>query len=103
MARAPHDARVREQLAAGFQRTWPAIATLFELGDDQAGHDAAGLALAQFYGLLLQVLLDPALAVDGKRLDRAQRRMLRQSVKFVPAALIRPSPQADQHQRGGHK
>ena len=53
------------------------IAELFGLGADQAGHDAAGLALAQFYGLLLQLSLDPTLAVDGPRLDDANRRMLR--------------------------
>ncbi|MGV0815629.1 TetR/AcrR family transcriptional regulator [Mycolicibacterium boenickei] len=77
VARAPHDPRVRAQLAAGFHRTRPVIAELFGLGDDQAGHDAAGLALAQFYGLLLQLSLDPTLAVDGPRLDDANRRMLR--------------------------
>ena len=77
LAKAPHDARVREQLAAGFHRTRPRISALFDLGDDQAGHDAAGLALAQFYGLLLQALLDPALAIDGNRLARAHQRMLR--------------------------
>jgi AcrR family transcriptional regulator len=77
LAKAPHDARVREQLAAGFHRTRPRVSVLLELGDDQAGHDAAGLALAQFYGLLLQVLLDPALGIDGNRLERAQQRMLR--------------------------
>lgn len=76
LAKAPHDARVREQLAAGFHRTRPRITALFDLGDDQAGHDAAGLVLAQFYGLLLQTLLDPTLAIDGNRLARAHQRML---------------------------
>jgi len=77
MAKAPHDARVREQLAAGFRKTRPAVASLFELGQDQTGLDAAGLALAQFYGLLLQTLLDPALAIDGDRLQHAQQRLSR--------------------------
>lgn len=77
VAKAPHDARVREQLAEGFRKTRPAVAALLELGKDQAGLDAAGLALAQFYGLLLQTLLDPALAVDGDRLQQAQRRLSR--------------------------
>jgi hypothetical protein len=48
---------------------------LFELGGDQAGRDAAGLALAQFYGLLMQTLLDPALAIDGDRMQDAQQRL----------------------------
>jgi AcrR family transcriptional regulator len=75
LAKAPHDPVVREQLAAGFRKTRPAVAALFELGGDQAGLDAAGLALAQFYGLLLQTLLDPALAIDGDRLQHAQQRL----------------------------
>jgi AcrR family transcriptional regulator len=75
LAKAPHDARVREELAAGFRKTRPALAALFELGGDQAGLDAAGLALAQFYGLLLQTLLDPALAIDGDRMQHAQQRL----------------------------
>jgi hypothetical protein len=33
--------------------------------------------LAQFYGLLFQVLLDPELAIDGERLQRAEARRLR--------------------------
>jgi len=75
LAKAPHDSRVREQLAAGFHRTRSSVAALFELGHDQAGIDAAGVALAQFYGLLLQVLLDPLLAIDGERLESAQQRL----------------------------
>jgi AcrR family transcriptional regulator len=76
LARAQHDARVREQLAAGFHKTRSAIASLLDLGDDQAGGDAGGLVLALFYGLLLQVELDPALSIEGKRMERAQRRLL---------------------------
>ena len=74
VAKAPHDARVRERLAEGFRKTRPAVADLLDLGQDGAGLDAAGLALAQFYGLLLQALLDPALAIDGDRLQQAQLR-----------------------------
>ncbi|MGH3677591.1 MAG: TetR/AcrR family transcriptional regulator [Mycobacterium sp.] len=77
VAKAPHDALVREQLAEGFRKTRPAVAALLELGKDQAALDAAGLALAQFYGLLLQTLLDPALAIDGDRLQQAQQRLSR--------------------------
>jgi len=77
VAKAPHDALVREQLAAGFRKTRPAVAALLELGDDEIGLDAAGLALAQFYGLLLQTLLDPALAIDGERFQQAQQRLSR--------------------------
>jgi AcrR family transcriptional regulator len=76
LAKAPHDAVVREQLAAGFRRTRPAVAELFELGSDPAGRDAAGLALAMFYGQMIQVQFDPELAIAGKRFDRAFRRLL---------------------------
>jgi AcrR family transcriptional regulator len=74
LARAQHDSRIRELLAAGFHRSRPAVASLLGLGADQAGKDAAGLVLALFDGLLFQVLLDPALAIDGVRMERAQAR-----------------------------
>ena len=74
VGKAPHDARVRERLAEGFRKARRAVADLLDLGQDGAGLDAAGLALAQFYGLLLQALLDPALAIDGDRLQQAQQR-----------------------------
>jgi AcrR family transcriptional regulator len=77
IAKAPHDPRVRERLAAGIRRTRPAVARLLDLGDDEAGIDAGALVLALFDGMLLQVMLDPALTIDGKRFDRAQRRLLR--------------------------
>jgi hypothetical protein len=35
------------------------------------------LVLALFNGLLFQMLLDPALAIEGDRMQRAQRRLLR--------------------------
>ena len=76
LAMAPYDPLVREQLAAGFRRTRPAVAALFELGSDQAGRDAAGLALAMFHGLMIQVQLDSGLAIAGKSFDRAFRRLL---------------------------
>lgn len=75
LARAQHDTRVRELLAAGFDRTRPNVAALLGLGTDPVGRDAAGLVLALFYGLLFQVLLDPALAIDGERMVRAQARL----------------------------
>lgn len=77
LAKAQHDDRIRELLADGFRRARPNVANLLGLGADRAGHDAAGLVLAQFHGMLLQVLLDPALAVDGQRFVRAQARLLR--------------------------
>jgi hypothetical protein len=77
LAKAQHDPRVRETLAGGFRRTRPNVAALLNLGDDQAGQDAAGLVLAQFNGLLFQVLLDPGLAIEGERMQRAQARLLR--------------------------
>jgi AcrR family transcriptional regulator len=77
LAKAQHDPRIREMLAEGFHRTRPNVAFLLGLGGDEAGRDAAGLVLAQFNGLLFQVLLDPALAIDGDRMERAQARLLR--------------------------
>jgi AcrR family transcriptional regulator len=75
LAMAQHDERVRELLAAGFERTRPGVAALLGLGEDQAGDDAAGLVLGLFYGLLFQTLLDPALAIEGERMQRAQARL----------------------------
>jgi AcrR family transcriptional regulator len=77
LAKAQHDPRVREILAAGFRRTRPEVAALLGLGSDQAGEDAGGLVLALFNGLLFQALLDPALAIEGERMQRAQTRLLR--------------------------
>ncbi|MGH2978845.1 MAG: TetR/AcrR family transcriptional regulator [Solirubrobacterales bacterium] len=77
LARAQHDSRIRDMLAGGFRRSRPNVASLLGLGSDQAGQDAAGLVLALFHGLLFQVLLDPALAIDGDRMQRAQARLLR--------------------------
>jgi AcrR family transcriptional regulator len=77
LAKAQHEARIRERLAEGFRRTRPSVAALLGLGDDRIGRDAGGLVLALFYGHLIQVLLDPALAIEGARMQRAQRRLLR--------------------------
>src|SRR5215208_5044270 len=41
----------------------------------KAAHDAAGLVLALFHGLLIQVLLDPQLAIEDKRMHQAQARL----------------------------
>jgi AcrR family transcriptional regulator len=78
LAKAPHDPLVREQLAAGFRRTRPAVAELIGFGGDQVGADAAGLVLAMFYGQMIQVQLDPGLAVTGKRFDAALARIAEQ-------------------------
>jgi AcrR family transcriptional regulator len=75
LAKAQYNDRVRERLAAGFARTRPRIAALLGLGTDRAGEDAAGLLHSQFTGLLFQTLLDPALAIEGGRLERAQARL----------------------------
>lgn len=77
LARAQHDPRVREMLSAGFRRTRPNVASLLGLGDDEAGDDAGGLVLAMFDGLLFQALLDPELAIEGERMERAQARLAR--------------------------
>jgi AcrR family transcriptional regulator len=77
MARAPHDPVVRETLVAGFRKTRPRVAALLGLGSDEAGEDAAGLVHSQFVGLLFQALLDPGLAIEGERMERAQARLER--------------------------
>jgi AcrR family transcriptional regulator len=77
LAKAQHDERVRDLLADGFRRTRPTLAALLGLGDDDAGEDAAGLVLSLFHGLLIQTLLDPSLAIEGTRMERAQARLVR--------------------------
>jgi AcrR family transcriptional regulator len=75
LAKAQHEPRIRERLAQGFRDARPNVAALLGLGEDDAGEDAAGLALAMFHGLLYQVLLDPALAIDGERMQGALARL----------------------------
>jgi AcrR family transcriptional regulator len=76
LSRARHDPRIRAMHAEGFRRARGNVAALLGLGSDVAGDDAAGLLLAQFYGLMFQVMLDPALAIEGDRMRRAQERLL---------------------------
>jgi AcrR family transcriptional regulator len=71
LARAQHDERVRRRLAQGFTDARSEVARVLGLGDDDAG----ALALAQFNGLLFQSMLDPRLALDGERVQRAQERL----------------------------
>jgi AcrR family transcriptional regulator len=85
LAKALHDQQLRELLAKGFRDTRPNLATVLGLGDDQAGLDTAGLVLSLFHGLLIQTLLDPALAIDGDRMKAAQIR-LRTVLSAKPAA-----------------
>jgi hypothetical protein len=66
---------VRELLADGFRRSRGEVAALLGLGGGQAGDDAGGLVLALFNGMLFQQLLDPDLAIEGERLQRAQTRL----------------------------
>jgi AcrR family transcriptional regulator len=75
LARAQHDPRLRELLAGGFRKTRPSVATLLGLGSDSPGTDAGGLVHSLFTGLLFQGLLDPDLAIEGDRLDRALARL----------------------------
>jgi AcrR family transcriptional regulator len=77
LAKAQHEPRIRKRLAQGFRDARPNVAALLGLGDDQAGEDAAGLALSMFHGLLYQVLLDPALGIDGERMRDASARLVR--------------------------
>lgn len=90
MARAQHDERVRELLADGFARTRVNVARLLGLGEDEAGTDAGGLVVALFNGLLFQALMDPALAVEGERLERARLRLLRGDGRYVAAPPSTP-------------
>lgn len=75
LGRAEHDHRVRQLLIAGFRKTRPRIAALLALGEDEAGEDAGGLVHSLFVGLLFQALLDPVLAIEGERMQRAQSRL----------------------------
>jgi AcrR family transcriptional regulator len=76
LAKAQHDPRIRRSLAKGFADARPSVAEVLGLGEDEAALDAAGLALALFHGLMIQVLLDSRLAIDGERMRRAQRRLV---------------------------
>lgn len=75
VAKGQHDSRVRAALADGFRRTRPRVAALLGLGQDQAAEDAAGLVHSLFTGLLFQALLDEDLAIEGRRMSRAQARL----------------------------
>jgi AcrR family transcriptional regulator len=75
LAKAQHDARVRELLVEGFRRSRVNVADVLGLGSDQAGIDAGGLVLALFNGVLFQALLDDDLAIEGERMVRAQARL----------------------------
>jgi AcrR family transcriptional regulator len=75
LAKASHDERVRHLLAEGFRRSRGEVAHVLGLGADSAGRDAGGLALAMFNGLLFQALIDPGLAIEGRRMVRAQARL----------------------------
>jgi AcrR family transcriptional regulator len=75
LAKGQHDPRIRARLAAGFRDARPNVASLLGLGGDRAGNDGAGLVLALFHGLLLQVMLDPDLAIEGDRMRVSQARL----------------------------
>lgn len=75
LAKGQHDPRIKKALADGFRDARPSVAALLGLGDDRAGQDAAGIALSLFHGLLIQALLDPELAIEGKQMERALARL----------------------------
>jgi len=85
LARAQHDASIRDLLIDGFAKTRPVLAGVLELGDDGPGADAAGLVHSMFVGLLFQTLLDPELAIEGERMTAALGR-LREALPAPPAA-----------------
>lgn len=97
LAKAQHDNRLREMLAKGFHDTRPNLAAVLGLGDDQAGLDAAGLVLSLFHGLLIQMMLDPELAIEGNRMQAAQIRLRKilPTKPFVPFGLPPVHPGAD--------
>jgi AcrR family transcriptional regulator len=74
LAKAGHDEQIRKALAGGFERSRPQVARLLGFGGDRAGHDAAGLVLAMFHGLLIQRMLDPGLGIQGQRMREALQR-----------------------------
>ena len=75
VAKAQHDAEVRQLLAHGFRQARSNVAAVVPLGDDHVGSDAGALVLAMFHGLLLSTLLEPALGVEGDRLSDALARL----------------------------
>jgi AcrR family transcriptional regulator len=75
LAMAQHKPRIRKLLASGFRRARPEVAAILGLGNDEVARDAAGLMLAQFHGMLLQLLLDSELSIDSKRMERAHARL----------------------------
>lgn len=84
LAKAQHDHRLRELLAKEFRDTRPNLTAVLGLGEDQAGLDAAGLVLSLFHGLLIQMMLDPELAIEGNRMQAAQVRLR----KFLPTKPV---------------
>lgn len=76
VSRAHHDDRIRQLLVEGVEKTRPQVAQLIRLGEDETGTDAGSLVLSMFYGLLLQAVLQPDLAMGGDRLDRAIDRLV---------------------------
>lgn len=77
IAHARHDETVRLLIVEGIRRTRPQVAQLIGFGDDAVGQDTGGLVLSMFYGLLLQTLLEPDLAIEGDRLTQAMLRLIR--------------------------
>lgn len=91
VTRARHDERVRATLGSAIGQKRSAVAALLGLGHDRAGRDTAALALAGFYGLLLQEAVDPELALTSERIDEAYSQ-LREAARDVrqptPSTLL---------------
>ena len=76
IASAQHNSAVRTMLTEGVHKTRRAIAELIGLGSDRDGELAGGVVLAMFYGLMIQALLDPDLAIEGVDLEKALQRLV---------------------------
>jgi AcrR family transcriptional regulator len=59
VARAPHDAELRETLAQSYKESRVEVASLLGLGSDESAVNGALLMLATFDGLLIQAILNP--------------------------------------------
>ena len=77
LARAPHDAELREVLARSYADSRQGVAALLGLGEDETALEAASLVLASFDGLLVQALVDETRWPDVAAFSRGAERLSR--------------------------